>query len=52
VPLLPRYALGVWWTRWFDYSNTDVRKVVEDYESRSIPLDVVVLDMNWHVKVC
>ena len=51
IPLLPRYALGVWFSRWYDYSPTDVlTDVVEAYEERSLPLDVLVLDMNWHTK--
>ena len=45
--MIPRYALGIWWTRWYDLNNIDVIKVVEDYQSRSIPLDVFVLDMDW-----
>ena len=24
--------------------------MIDDYESRSIPLDVFVLDMDWHTK--
>jgi hypothetical protein len=48
--MVPKYASGVWWSRWFDLSNYDVMKVVEDYESRRIPLDVFVIDMDWHKK--
>jgi alpha-glucosidase len=40
--LPPRAALGVWFTRWFDYANVDVRDIVEAYNSRDIPLDVLV----------
>ena len=34
----------------YDVNNIDVRKIVDDYDSRSVPLDVFVLDMNWHKK--
>lgn len=41
--MVPKYASGVWWSRWFDISNYDTTKIIEDYESRRIPLDVYVL---------
>jgi len=51
IPLLPRYALGVWFSRWYDYAATDiVTDVIDKYEQFTIPLDVFVLDMNWHTK--
>eukprot|EP00656_Telonema_subtile_P013176 TRINITY_DN16684_c0_g1_i3.p1 TRINITY_DN16684_c0_g1~~TRINITY_DN16684_c0_g1_i3.p1 ORF type:complete len:817 (-),score=152.03 TRINITY_DN16684_c0_g1_i3:124-2574(-) len=50
IPLVPRAASGLWWTRWYDLNAADLRKVVDDYRSRSIPLDVFVLDMDWHKK--
>jgi hypothetical protein len=43
--MVPRYASGVWWTRWFNLNSEDTRDIVEEYESRSLPLDVFVLDM-------
>ncbi|KAA0147801.1 hypothetical protein FNF29_07145 [Cafeteria roenbergensis] len=46
----PRAALGTWFTRWFDYSNIDVRDLIDAYRSRDVPLDILVLDMNWHKK--
>lgn len=46
----PRVATGVWFTRWFNFNSVDVKKIVEDYKSRSLPLDIFVLDMNWHAK--
>lgn len=48
--MVPRFASGVWWSRWFDINNYDTRKIVDDYESRQIPLDVFVIDMDWHRK--
>ena len=48
--MTPRYASGVWWTRWFNLDNLDVLQLVNDYQTRSIPLDVFVLDMDWHTK--
>eukprot|EP01084_Bolivina_argentea_P279644 478096_1 len=47
--LIPRYALGSWHSRWYDYSDFSSKQVVQEYESRQIPLDVFVWDMNWHL---
>ena len=44
--MTPRYTSGIWWSRWYDLGNYDLKKVVADYESRSIPLDVFVIDMD------
>ena len=50
VPVLPRRNLGVWFTRWYDYDAADVREIVTDFETRALPLDILILDMNWHSK--
>lgn len=50
IPLLPRYALGVWFSRWYDYTSAEAAEVVRHYEEHTLPLDVFVLDMNWHTK--
>ena len=48
IALPPRFATGVWWSRWYNYNNLQSRKILEDYESRDIPLDVLIWDMNWY----
>ena len=50
VPLLPRRSLGVWFTRWYDYDAADAVGLLNEFESRSLPLDILILDMNWHSK--
>jgi len=50
IPLFPRHNSGIWYTRWYDLNNIDIQKIVDDYETRSIPLDIMILDMNWHKK--
>jgi alpha-glucosidase (family GH31 glycosyl hydrolase) len=48
-PLLPKFAMGIIWSRWYDLSFADVRRVVENgYQSRALPIDMFVLDMDWH----
>jgi hypothetical protein len=48
--MVPRWASGVWWSRWYDLSNADVMAAVRTHDDLAIPLDVFVLDMNWHQK--
>ncbi len=48
VPLPPRYAFGYWWSRYWSYSENEVRDVVNNFEEHNIPLDVFVIDMDWH----
>ena len=48
VPLPPRYVFGYWWSRYWSYSDAEMRKLVADFERYDIPLDVLVVDMDWH----
>lgn len=48
-PLLPRYALGNWWSRYHPYSDTEYRQVITDFEKANLPFSVGVLDMDWHL---
>ena len=34
----------------YDLNNYDTKQVIADYESRDIPLDTFVIDMDWHTK--
>ena len=48
VPLIPRFVLGAWWSRYWAYSDQDLKELVEDFERHALPLDVLVVDMDWH----
>lgn len=48
IPLPPRYVFGYWWSRYWSYSDAEMRKLVADFEAYDIPLDVLVVDMDWH----
>ena len=48
MPLPPRYAFGYWWSRYWAYSDNDLRELVDDFQRYDIPLDVLVIDMDWH----
>jgi alpha-glucosidase (family GH31 glycosyl hydrolase) len=49
IPLPPRFAFGTWWSRWWAYSDQQIEALVNDFRDRNIPLDVVVMDMDWHI---
>lgn len=48
VPLPPRYAFGYWWSRYWSYSDNEIHSLVNNFHSYGIPLDVLVVDMDWH----
>ena len=48
VPMPPRYAFGYWWSRYWSYSDQDFRNLVRWFRENDIPLDVLVIDMDWH----
>uniref|UniRef100_A0A6B2KX16 DUF5110 domain-containing protein n=1 Tax=Arcella intermedia TaxID=1963864 RepID=A0A6B2KX16_9EUKA len=50
MAMVPRHASGIWWSRWYDLNNLDTREIVYDYVTRYLPLDIFILDMDWHSK--
>ena len=48
VPLPPRYAFGYWWSRYWSYSDDELRDLTAKFDAYDIPLDVLVIDMDWH----
>lgn len=49
TPLLPRYALGNWWSRYYRYTEEEYRKLILRFEREKIPFSVAVMDMDWHL---
>lgn len=48
VPLPPRYTFGYWWSRYWSYSDQDFRDLLSNFQRFDLPLDVLVIDMDWH----
>ncbi len=48
IPLIPRYVLGAWWSRYWAYSDQDLKDLVRGFGEHDLPLDVLVVDMDWH----
>ncbi len=49
IPLPPRFTFGFWWSRYWPYTDEEMRQLVEEFEIHHVPLDVLVIDMDWHV---
>lgn len=49
TPLLPRYALGNWWSRYHSYTESEYKELVQRFEAEHIPFSVAVVDMDWHL---
>lgn len=48
VPLVPRYCLGNWWSRYKDYSQQEYVDLMSEFIDREIPISVATIDMDWH----
>ncbi|MDR0865861.1 MAG: glycoside hydrolase family 31 protein [Candidatus Symbiothrix sp.] len=48
TPLPPRFVFGYWWSRYWAYSDNELRDVAANFKQYNIPLDVLVVDMDWH----
>jgi alpha-glucosidase len=48
TPLIPRFVLGAWWSRYWEYSAQDLKDLVHAFAEHDLPLDVLVIDMDWH----
>ena len=47
-PIVPRFALGNWWSRYHAYSADEYLTLMDAFARRDVPLSVAVLDMDWH----
>lgn len=48
-PLLPRFALGNWWSRFWPYTAEEYLALMERFDAEGTPFSVAVLDMDWHL---
>ncbi|KAK4234956.1 glycoside hydrolase [Achaetomium macrosporum] len=47
-PVLPRWTLGNWWSRYHEYTASEYLELMDHFKRESIPLNVGVIDMDWH----
>lgn len=48
VPLPPKYVFGYWWSKYWPYTDDEMREIALEMRERKMPVDVFVIDMDWH----
>lgn len=48
-PLLPRYAMGNWWSRYHAYDEKEYMELHDHFDKDDVPMNVAVVDMDWHL---
>lgn len=46
--MIPRYALGNWWHKDYNYTNNEVNKLVKKFKEEEVPISVFMLGNKWH----
>ena len=49
APMLPRWALGNWWSRYWAYSAAELLGLMDEFKANKVPLSVCIVDMDWHI---
>lgn len=47
--LIPRYALGNWWSRNVAYDDKSLDELIKKFEINDVPLSVLLLNNEWHL---
>ncbi len=50
-PLVPRYALGTWWSRDLPYTSEDILELERNFSKEELPLSTILLEKQWHQKI-
>ncbi|MCY1138080.1 hypothetical protein OWR29_08735 [Actinoplanes sp. Pm04-4] len=48
-PVVPRWALGNWWSRFHAYSDESYLALLDRFRDEGLPFSVGVIDMDWHL---
>ena len=48
VPLIPKFALGNWWSRYRAYTQEEYRTLMQKFIDKELPITVATIDMDWH----
>ena len=48
-PMLPRFALGNWWSRYHKYTEETYMALMDRFQEERVPFSVAVIDMDWHL---
>lgn len=47
IPMVPRWAFGLWSSRWYAYTDKEIIDLCKRYRQEKVPLDVMVIDTDW-----
>ena len=47
APLLPRSAFGVWFSRYYPYSESDYHTLIAQFRANRVPLDTLSIDTDF-----
>lgn len=50
TPIIPRFALGNWWSRFWAYTDESYLSLMDTFKDDNVPLAVSVIDMDWHLR--
>ncbi len=48
--LIPRFALGNWWSRNNEYNDNSLKELVDNFNYYKIPISIILLDKDWHIR--
>lgn len=48
-PLLPKFALGNWWSRYHAYTADEYLALMDEFAAKGLPFTVATVDMDWHI---
>lgn len=51
IALPPKFIFGYWYSRYWPYTQKEVNEIIGTFESLNIPMDVFVIDMDWHLTI-
>lgn len=49
IPMIPRYILGNWWSRYWEYTQDELKNLMLDFRAHEVPLSICIIDMDWHI---
>ena len=49
TPMLPRYALGNWWSRFYPYTEETYLELMDRFAEENLPFTVAIIDTEWHL---
>ena len=49
VPLPPLYTFGLWFSRYYPYSDKQMLDLVDEFRAKGFPIDLMVCDTDWRM---